>query len=236
MVVYPRSGGTGVPAQPSLPALERDVLEYWQAQDTFQSSHRPAARCRADRAPTSSCSTTLPACVRQRAAALRAPAHRVRQGPGPALPDHAQGQEGRAQVRLGPATACPAEVEAERRARDHRRRPRSWPWGSRSSTRPAAPRCCATPASGATTSPGRPAGSTSTTTTRRWTSTTWKASCGRSSSACGTRALVYQGFKVLPYCWRCETPLSNHELRMDDDTYAERQDPAVHGPVQAGDR
>jgi len=32
---------------------------------------------------------------------------------------------------------------------------------------------------------------------------------------------------VLPYCWRCETPLSNHELRMDDDTYAERQDPSV---------
>ncbi len=39
--------------------------------------------------------------------------------------------------------------------------------------------------------------------------------------------LIYQGFKVLPYCWRCETPLSNHELRMDDDVYAERQDPSV---------
>jgi len=41
------------------------------------------------------------------------------------------------------------------------------------------------------------------------------------------KGLVYQGFKVLPYCWRCETPLSNHELRMDDDTYAERHDPSV---------
>jgi isoleucyl-tRNA synthetase len=41
------------------------------------------------------------------------------------------------------------------------------------------------------------------------------------------KGLVYQGFKVLPYCWRCETPLSNHELRMDDDVYAERQDPSV---------
>jgi len=41
------------------------------------------------------------------------------------------------------------------------------------------------------------------------------------------KGLVYQGFKVLPYCWRCETPLSNHELRMDEDTYAERQDPSV---------
>src|ERR1700722_18092166 len=36
------------------------------------------------------------------------------------------------------------------------------------------------------------------------------------------KGLIYQGFKVLPYCWRCETPLSNHELRMDDDVYADR--------------
>ena len=50
------------------------------------------------------------------------------------------------------------------------------------------------------------------------------------------KGLVYQGFKVLPYCWRCETPLSNHELRMDDDTYARAAGPVGHGPVQAGDR
>ena len=37
---YPRSGGTGVPAQPSFPALERDVLEHWHAQDTFRASVR----------------------------------------------------------------------------------------------------------------------------------------------------------------------------------------------------
>jgi isoleucyl-tRNA synthetase len=41
------------------------------------------------------------------------------------------------------------------------------------------------------------------------------------------KGLVYEGFKVLPYCWRCETPLSNHELRMDDDVYVDRQDPSV---------
>lgn len=39
--------------------------------------------------------------------------------------------------------------------------------------------------------------------------------------------LVYEGFKVLAYCWRCETPLSNHELRMDDEVYRQRQDQAV---------
>jgi isoleucyl-tRNA synthetase len=41
------------------------------------------------------------------------------------------------------------------------------------------------------------------------------------------KGLVYEGYRVLPYCWRDETPLSNHELRMDDDVYRSRQDPAV---------
>ncbi|MBA8815975.1 isoleucyl-tRNA synthetase [Microbacterium halimionae] len=39
--------------------------------------------------------------------------------------------------------------------------------------------------------------------------------------------LAYEGYRVLPYCWRDETPLSNHELRMDDDVYKMRQDPSV---------
>lgn len=41
------------------------------------------------------------------------------------------------------------------------------------------------------------------------------------------KGLVYEGFRVLPYCWNDQTPLSNHELRMDDDVYKMRQDPAV---------
>ena len=41
------------------------------------------------------------------------------------------------------------------------------------------------------------------------------------------KGLTYQGFRVLPYCWKDETPLSNHELRMDDEVYQERQDPSV---------
>jgi isoleucyl-tRNA synthetase len=40
------------------------------------------------------------------------------------------------------------------------------------------------------------------------------------------KGLIYEGFRVLPYCWRCETPLSNTETRMDD-VYRARQDPAV---------
>lgn len=41
------------------------------------------------------------------------------------------------------------------------------------------------------------------------------------------RGLAYEGYRVLPYCWRDETPLSNHELRMDDDVYQLRQDQSV---------
>jgi len=41
------------------------------------------------------------------------------------------------------------------------------------------------------------------------------------------KGLAYEGVRVLPYCWNDETPLSSHELRMDDDVYQSRQDPAV---------
>ena len=40
------------------------------------------------------------------------------------------------------------------------------------------------------------------------------------------KGLVYEGYRVLAYCWRCETPLSNTETRMDD-VYQDRQDPAL---------
>lgn len=40
------------------------------------------------------------------------------------------------------------------------------------------------------------------------------------------KGLVYEGFRVLWYCWRCETPLSNTETKMDD-VYRDREDPAV---------
>ncbi|MRX44912.1 isoleucine--tRNA ligase [Agromyces sp. Q22] len=41
------------------------------------------------------------------------------------------------------------------------------------------------------------------------------------------KGLAYEGHRVLPYCWRDQTPLSNHELRMDDDVYKPRQDQTV---------
>ena len=51
------------------------------------------------------------------------------------------------------------------------------------------------------------------------------------------KGLIYEGFRVLAYCWRCETPLSNTETRMDD-VYRDRQDPAltVWFELENGDR
>jgi isoleucyl-tRNA synthetase len=40
------------------------------------------------------------------------------------------------------------------------------------------------------------------------------------------KGLIYKGYKVMPYSWACQTPLSNFETKMDN-SYRERQDPAV---------
>ena len=48
------------------------------------------------------------------------------------------------------------------------------------------------------------------------------------------KGYVYEGQRVLPYCWVDETPLSAHELKMDDDVYQNRQDPSVTVWVRLG--
>ena len=100
-----------------------------------------SARSSDDPRTTSSSSTTAP--VRQRAPPLRPPAHRLREGRRPPLPDHA-GPPGRTSLRLG--LPRPAGRDADREGarrlgpgRDHRVRHRA------SSTRPAGPRSCASP-------------------------------------------------------------------------------------------
>ncbi len=45
------------------------------------------------------------------------------------------------------------------------------------------------------------------------------------------KGLIYEGYRVLWYCFRCETPLSATETKMDD-TYRSRQDPAVTVPLR----
>ncbi|MEZ5990664.1 MAG: isoleucine--tRNA ligase [Planctomycetota bacterium] len=40
------------------------------------------------------------------------------------------------------------------------------------------------------------------------------------------KGLIYEGYRVMPYSWAAETPLSNFETRLDN-SYRERQDPAI---------
>ncbi|HEY2204050.1 MAG TPA: isoleucine--tRNA ligase [Pseudonocardia sp.] len=47
------------------------------------------------------------------------------------------------------------------------------------------------------------------------------------------KGLVYQGFRVLWYCWHDETPLAATETKMDD-VYLDRQDPAVTVGLRLG--
>ena len=46
------------------------------------------------------------------------------------------------------------------------------------------------------------------------------------------RGLIYQGFKILPYCPRCETPLSSHEVSQG---YRDVKDPSVYIRFQSID-
>ncbi len=140
-----------------------------------------------------------------------------------------RGRPGRAPVRLGLATAC--------RSRWRPRRPSASPaaWPSRSRCTASASfndECCSIAGSAPPTS--GPAAS------RR------QARWGRHMAqrlqdhgprvhgvghvgvqdGCTTRACSTRASGCSPYCWECETPLSNFETRMDD-AYRQRQDPAL---------
>ena len=48
------------------------------------------------------------------------------------------------------------------------------------------------------------------------------------------KGLVYEGFRCLPYCWNDQTPLRNHELRMDEEVYKTARIP--RSPSATGSR
>jgi isoleucyl-tRNA synthetase len=217
MAVYPRTGNTdGVPAQPDFPALERDVLGYWQAQDTFRASveQRPADAefVFYDGPPFAN--------------GLPHYGHLITGYVKDVVPRYQTMRGNRVERRFGWDThGLPAEVEAERLLgisgkadivamgievfnaacresvlrytrewRDYVMRQARWVDFDHDYKTLDLP---------------------------------YMESVMWAFRQLWDKGLVYQGFKVLPYCWRCETPLSNHELRMDEDTYRERQDPSV---------
>ena len=144
-----------------------------------------------------------------------------------------RGQPGRAPLRLGLPRPARRGRGGEA-ARHHRPRPRSSRWAWTSSTTPAA------------TSVLRYTKDWERYVTRqaRWVDFAndyktldldYMESVMWAFKTLHDKGLVYEGFRVLAYCWRCETPLSNTETRMDD-VYRDRQDPALTGRVPAGDR
>ena len=216
MAVYPRAGDTEVPAQPDFPALERDVLEHWRIHDTFRASveQRPQDNEYVfyDGPPFAN--------------GLPHYGHLLTGYVKDLVPRFQTMRGKRVERRFGwDCHGLPAEVEAERllgisgkadilamgiekfnqACRESvLRYTRDW---QDYVTRQA-----------------------------RWVDfehdyktldLSYMESVMWAFKQLWDKGLVYEGFKVLPYCWRCETPLSNHELRMDDDTYAERQDPSV---------
>jgi len=213
---YPRTGHDDVPAQPDFPALEREVLDYWEAGDTFRESvrQRPADDefVFYDGPPFAN--------------GLPHYGHLITGYVKDLVPRFRTMQGKRVERRFGwDCHGLPAEVEAERllgisgKAEIVAMGIEKFNQACRESvlrythewqdyvTRQA-----------------------------RWVDfendyktldLPYMESVMWAFRQLWDKGLVYQGFKVLPYCWRCETPLSNHELRMDDDTYAERQDPSV---------
>ena len=78
---------------------------------------------------------------------------------------------------------------------------------------------------GALRHPPGPLGRLRRTTTRPWTSPTWRRVIWAFKQL-WDKGLVYEAYRVMPYSWGAETPLSNFEIRLDDATRP-RQDPAL---------
>src|SRR5437763_3267968 len=215
MAVYPRTGHSDVPAQPDFPALEREVLDYWDASDTFRESisQRPADDefVFYDGPPFAN--------------GLPHYGHLITGYVKDLIPRFRTMQGRRVERRFGwDCHGLPAEVEAEKqlgistkaeildlgvdRFNDACRASvlrytQDW---ERYVTRQA-----------------------------RWVDFAndyktldpdYMESVMWAFKTLYDKDLVYEGFRVLAYCWRCETPLSNTETRMDD-VYRDRQDPAL---------
>ena len=161
--------------------------------------------------------------LRQRPPPLRPPPHRLRQGRRPPLPDHARTPR-RAPLRLGHPRPAGRDGGGEG-ARDRR--------ATRPSTSTASP--------SSTTTAAR--------SVLRYTAE-WERYVNRMArwvdfeddyktmdlpfmesviwafKRLWDKGLIYEAYRVLPYSWGAETPLSNFEIRLDDATRP-RQDPAL---------
>ena len=165
---------------PTCPAVERGVLDYWAADKTFEASVE-------QRAGDDGANEFVFYDGPPFANGLPHYGHLLTGYVKDVVPRYQTMRGRRVERRFGwDCHGLPAEVEAEKQL-GITTKAEILELGVDEFNDACRSRCCATPRTGSGTSPARPAGSTSTTTTRRSTWTTWRASCGR-SRRCTTRA------------------------------------------------
>ncbi len=142
----------------------------------------------------------------------------------------------------GTAMGCPSRSPSNRSSGSPRR-PKSRTTrrsGSSASTRNAANRCSRTSRIGTASPSASASGSTSTTPTARSTRPT-SSPCGGRSRSCTRRTSSTRVTRSCPYCYRCGTALSSHEVALG---YQDVVDPSVYvrlrvlepsPPLQPGD-
>ena len=204
------------PRRPAWVEMEERVLDFWRERDVFQRSLEERAGAEPpyvfyEGPPTANGRPGSPTTCSRASSRTSSRASRPCAG--------ASSTGGAA----GTATACRSRSRS-RSASASRASRRSRPTASPSSTRSAASRCSPTSTSGSASPSASASGSTPTGPTARWTATTSRASGGASPS-CFRRGLLYQSDKVVPYCPRCGTALSSHEVAQG---YEDVDDPSVY--------
>ena len=222
--MYPKNSGAsfgirdGVPASPSFPAIEESILEFWAKDKTFQAS---IDQRKDENAPEFVFYDGPPF-----ANGLPHYGHLLTGYAKDSIPRFKTMQGFRVERRFGWDThGLPAEVEAERQLKISGR-PEIEKFGIDKFNE-----YCRTSVLKYTKE-----WETYVTRQARWVDfdndyktldTPFTESVLWAFKELHNKGLIYEGFKVLAYCWRCETPLSNHELRMDEDVYQNRQDQTV---------
>ena len=222
--MYPKNNGAsfglrdGVPASPSFPAIEESILEFWAKDKTFQAS---IGQRKDENAPEFVFYDGPPF-----ANGLPHYGHLLTGYAKDSIPRFKTMQGFRVERRFGWDThGLPAEVEAERQLKISGR-PEIEKFGIDKFND-----YCRTSVLKYTKE-----WETYVTRQARWVDfendyktldTPFTESVLWAFKELHNKGLIYEGFKVLAYCWRCETPLSNHELRMDEDVYQNRQDQTV---------
>ena len=183
-------------------AIARETLEFWDRRGVFaalvaeeprrpalllprRADHRQQPHGRASRvagAPTRTCSSATRPCAASTSASRTASTAR------------ASGSRWRSRRRSASTTSA-----------------RSRRWVSRPSPAPAASACSASPRSRPSSRDGSASGWTGSAPTTRCPTTTSRTS-GTSSRSATSAGWLYRGHRVMPWCARCGTSISQHEM------------------------